>query len=262
MPQVEIDDLNLHYRLDGETGAVVLLSNSLASNLAMWDAQVPALRAAGFRVLRYDTRGHGQSSVPKGPYRLEQLADDARALIDRLGFERVHFCGLSLGGMIGQLFATRYPERLQSLTLCATAAYLGPPDLWAGRIKMVEDGGMQAVVDATISRWFTQANQARLPEAVARVRAGILATPTAGYIGCGAAIRGMDQRETIRTIRTPSLVMVGALDPSTTVEEARLLNERIIGSELVIIRDTQHFLNIEEPQEFNAASVDFLQRHR
>ncbi|MSR14743.1 MAG: 3-oxoadipate enol-lactonase [Gammaproteobacteria bacterium] len=263
MPHFESNGATIHYRIEGDTGApLVLLSNSLASNLSMWDLQVPALLAAGFRVLRYDTRGHGASSVPTGPYTVETLAADACGLLDHLGEARAHFCGLSLGGMTGQKFATLYPERLFSLVLCATAAYMGPPDLWAGRIKTVEEGGMQAVVDTTLSRWFTEANQQRLKTEVASIRAGILATPTAGYVGCGAAVRDMDQRESIRAISAPTLVMVGALDPATTVDSARLLNERINGSEMVIIRDTQHLFNVEEPREFNAALVDFLVRHR
>jgi 3-oxoadipate enol-lactonase len=262
MPFADLNGAKIHYLLEGDgPAAPVMLSNSLASNLAMWDAQVPALRAAGYRVLRYDTRGHGQSSVPAGAYTMEMLTADALGLLDHLELAQVHFCGLSLGGITGQKFATQYPGRLRSLSLCATAAYLGPPDLWAGRIKAVAEGGMQAVADATLGRWFTSANQARLSEVVAATKAGILATPAGGYTGCGAAIRDMDLRESIRAITTPTLVMVGALDPSTTVDAARLMHERIAGSELVIIRDTQHFFNVEEPQQFNAALIDFLRRH-
>ncbi len=263
MPTLALKDVTLNYRVEGDAQApVVVLSNSLASNLSMWDAQVPALRAAGFRVVRYDTRGHGASSVPAGPYTLDALASDALGLLDALDIKQAHFCGLSLGGMTGQKFATLHGTRLKSLVLCATAAYMGPPDLWEGRIKLVTEKGMSAVVDATLSRWFTAKNQRRLPNEVARIREGILATPPAGYCGCGGAIREMDQREAIRGIRTPTLVMVGALDPATTVDSAKVIHERIPGAELLIIPESQHLFNVEFPDQFNTGLINFLQRHR
>ncbi len=263
MNLIKINGAQLNYRFDGDTGApVVLLSNSLASNFSMWAPQVPALLAAGFRVLRYDARGHGQSSVPPGPYTIEMLAADALGLMDALELEKVHFCGLSMGGMTGQKLATQHGQRLHSLTLCATAAYMGPPELWAGRIKLAEDAGMAAVAGGTLARWFTAQSQQRLRSEVALVNAGILATPPAGYVACAAAIRDMDQRETIRGIRTPTLVMVGALDPGTTVESARLMYSRIPGAELLIIPESQHFFNVEMPQQFNTGLLEFLARHR
>lgn len=263
MASINVNGVSLNYQIDGDLPGApwIMLSNSLASNLTMWDRQVPALLAAGFRVLRYDTRGHGASQVPPGPYTIEMLANDALALLDALKLERVHFCGLSMGGMTGQMLATHHGSRLSSLVLCATAAYTGPPDLWAGRIKMVIEGGMAAVADATIDRWFTSANQQRIPDEVARVKSGLLATSPLGYAACGAAIRDMDQRESIRRIKVPTRVMVGALDPSTTVAAAEFLHERIAGSELVVIPDSQHFFNVEFPDEFNAALLDFLWRH-
>jgi len=238
-----------------------MLCNSLSSNLAMWDCQVPALCAAGFRVLRYDARGHGASSVATGPTTLADLAADALALLDHLELERVHFCGLSLGGMTGQWLGTQHAARLHSLTLCATAAYMGPPDLWAQRIDAVTRGGMAAVVDATIARWFTPAAQRQIPDAIARIRDGILTTPVAGYVACCAAIRDMDQRESIRTITLPTAVLVGADDPSTPVSAAELLHERIVGSQLTVIPATQHLFNVEAPDAFNAALLGFLRQH-
>jgi 3-oxoadipate enol-lactonase len=263
MNSLAVNGAQLNYQFDGEAGApVVLLSNSLASNLTMWAPQVPALVAAGFRVLRYDTRGHGQSSVPPGPYTLEGLAADALGLMDALKLSKVHFCGLSMGGMTGQMLATHHSARLHSLVLCATAAYMGPPELWAGRIKLVEDGGMAAAADGTLGRWFTKRSQRQLPREVAAVKAGILATPPAGYIACAGAIRDMDQRETIRAIRVPTLVMVGALDPGTTVDAARLMYSRIPGAELLIIPESQHFFNVEMAPQFNTGLLAFLARHR
>jgi len=257
-----INGTEIHYRFDGDPARpVVMLSNSLASNLSMWDAQVPALVAAGYRVLRYDTRGHGRSGVPPGPYTMQLLAADALGLLDTLELERVHFCGLSLGGMTAQLLATQHGARLKSLTLCATAAYMGPPDLWAGRIKLVVEKGMEAVVDATLARWFTPRSLRLLAEPIAQIRAGILATSSAGYAACGAAIRDMDQRETIHAIRAPTLVMVGALDPATTVDVARVLHARIPAAELLIIPESQHLFNVEMPRQFNTGLIDFLDRH-
>lgn len=263
MSSLKVHGAEFHYRLDGDPDApVVMLSNSLASNLGMWDPQVPALVAAGYRVLRYDTRGHGGSSVPPGPYTLPQLADDARGLIDALGIAQVHFCGLSLGGMTGQMLATLHGDRLHSLVLCATAAYMGPPDLWAGRIRQVEAHGMASVADATLARWFTPRGLRTLGESLDRIRAGILSTPPAGYAACGAAIRDMDQRETIHAIRTPTLVIAGALDPGTTVDHARLMHTRIPGAELLVIPESQHLLNVEMPAQFNTGLIGFLNRHR
>ncbi|MBM4226510.1 MAG: 3-oxoadipate enol-lactonase [Gammaproteobacteria bacterium] len=261
MSILHVNGASLNYRLEGDTGPVVLLSNSLASTLAMWAPQVPALLAVGYRVLRYDTRGHGASSVPPGPYTIDQLATDALSLIDALGVEKVHFCGLSLGGMTGQRFATLHGNRLHSLTLCATAAWMGPPDLWDSRIQQVLTHGMGSVVEATLQRWFTPAGLARMEAELRPIREGILHTPPAGYAACGAAIRDMDQRESIRAITTPTLIIGGELDPGTTVEHARQLHTAIEGSELLIIPESQHLLNLEAAGEFNPGLLSFLQRH-
>ena len=259
MPVLKRADVRLNYTLEGVAdGPIVMLSNSLSSRLSMWEGQVPALLAAGFRVLRYDTRGHGQSSAPDGPYSIAMLADDALALMDAVKAERVHFCGLSLGGMTGQWLGTHHGDRLQTLTLCATAAYIGPPEIWKDRIAAVEQGGMAAVAEATVNRWFTAAGQARLPNAIADIRAGILATPPAGYIGCGQAIMAMDQRETITAIRTPTHVMVGADDPSTPVSASEFLQQRIPGATLTVIPESMHLFNVEQAAAFNAALLAFL----
>lgn len=259
MPALALPAVTLHYQLDGPAGApLVMLCNSLSSNLSMWDAQVPALCAAGYRVLRYDARGHGASSVATGPTAIADLAQDALALLDHLELSRVHFCGLSLGGMTGQWLGTHHAARLHSLTLCATAAYMGPAALWNDRIAAATAGGMAAVAEATIQRWFTPCSRQRLAAEVARVHAAILATPVAGYCACCAAIRDMDQRESIRAITVPTAVLVGAEDPSTPVAAARLIHERIAGSSLTVIPATQHFFNVEDPPAFNAALLGFL----
>jgi len=262
MSMLEVNGVQLHYQLEGPAHApVVMLSNSLASNLGMWDAQVPALLGAGFRVLRYDTRGHGHSALPSGPYTIAQLAADALGLLDALALERVHFCGLSLGGMTGQMLATHHGNRLHSLTLCATAAYMGPPDLWEGRIRQVTEHGMASVLEATLQRWFSPQGLAQMGAVLEPVKAGILTTPPAGYAACGAAVRDMDQRETIGAIRTPTLVIVGSEDPGTTVEHAKLMVSRIQGAELLILPEARHLLNIEFPDLFNTGLLGFLKAH-
>ena len=263
MPRLKRGDVELNYRIEGIAKApVVMLSNSLSSRLSMWEGQVPALLAAGFRVLRYDTRGHGESTAPAGPYSIGLLAEDALALMDAVGAERVHFCGLSLGGMTGQWLGTHHGDRLHTLTLCATAAYMGPPEVWGDRLRLVEASGMAGVVDATMNRWFTAEGQARLPNAIADIRAAILATPVAGYVGCGQAIMAMDQRETITAITTPTHILVGAEDPSTPVAAAEFLHRQIPGSRLTVIPQAMHLFNVEQAAPFNAAVLDFLSPYR
>lgn len=263
MPTLARPGFALNYQLEGAAGApTVMLSNSLASALGMWSAQVPALLDAGFRVLRYDTRGHGKSGAPPSPWSIADLAGDALALLDALDIARVHFCGLSLGGMTGQWLGTHHGDRLHSLTLCATTAFAGPPAVWQERIAMVEAGGMGAVCEATINRWFTAAGQAAVPAAIAPIRAQIMATPVAGYTGCGGAIAAMDQRESITAIRTPTLVMVGADDPSTPVAASEFLQQQIPGARLVVVPDSMHLFNVECPGEFNRALLAFLSSHR
>lgn len=261
MPAMDVNGTTLHYQFDGpEQGPVVMLSNSLASNLSMWDPQIPALTGAGFRVLRYDSRGHGQSAAPQGPYTMEMLGGDAVGLMDALGLEKVHFCGLSKGGMVGQILGAKNGGRLLSLALCDTSAYMGAgAATWDERMAAVRENGMAAVVDATIERWFTAPGRQRLPEDVEKVRQMVLNTPVEGYCACSEAIKVMDQRESIRAITTPTLVIVGEEDPGTTVEMAREIHERIPGSSLVILPEAAHFSNVEQSEGFNKALLDFLQ---
>ena len=259
MPTADVNDTTLHYRFDGpETAPVILVSNSLASNLGMWDHQVDTLLGLGFRVLRYDSRGHGQSGVSPGPYSIELLTEDAVALLDALGIERASFMGCSKGGMVGQMAGTRHGDRFDRLVLCATAAYAGGMDVWSPRIEAVANGGMTEVVDATIERWFTGPGRERMPEDVARVREMILATPPDGFVACAHAIAAMDQRESIRAIDRPTLVVVGEDDPGTPPSAAELIHDRIPGSKLVVLPDAAHFCNVEQAGAFNAALEEFL----
>jgi 3-oxoadipate enol-lactonase len=234
-----------------------MLSNSLGTRLEMWDPQMAAL-SARYRVLRYDSRGHGRSDAPQGPYDIGMLAGDACALLDALGIAKVHFCGLSKGGMVGQRLAIDHGSRLASLVLCATAAHLPPAELWNQRIEQTAREGMEPVVDAVTQRWFTEAFRVPPRPELEQVRAMILATPPQGYGGCCAAIRDMDQRAALGAIRTPTLLIAGADDPATTVDVMRGLERGIPGARLVVIPQAAHLVNIEQAERFNATLLGFL----
>ncbi|MFP4393007.1 MAG: 3-oxoadipate enol-lactonase [Desulfohalobiaceae bacterium] len=259
MPVAEVCQTRLKYLLEGpEQGQVVMLCNSLASNLSMWDLQAKELVQAGYQVLRYDTRGHGDSDAPEAPYSMEVLLNDAIGLLDYLKLERIHFCGLSLGGMLGQMMGIHYPQRLHRLLLCSTAAYLGPAQMWEDRMQTARSLGMQALVQPTIDRWFTQQGQRRLPEQVQKFKNMIQNTPVQGFCGCCAAIRDMDLRQEIVQIKTPTLVVSGELDQGTPVEEARFIQEQIPGARLEVIPQTAHMLNVEQAERFNNILLGFL----
>ncbi len=261
MPELQTAATQIHYLLEGPLdGPVVVLSHSLGANLAMWDAQVPTLTAAGCRVLRYDHRGHGQSAVPPGPYTISRLAGDVIDLLDSLDLEKVHFCGISMGGMVGQELGAQHGDRLHGLILCSTAAHMPPPEAWDERIRTVCAQGMAAVADATIDRWFTKPGQARLPDPIRKIREMILHTSVDGFSACCAAIRDMDLRETIRAISCPTLILVGEHDPGTPVTAARFIHERIESSRLQVIAEAAHLANVEQADVFNQALGDFLKR--
>lgn len=257
---VDIGDCRLAYRFDGPSDApVVMLSNSLSSNLSMWDDQIAAL-TGDFRVLRYDQRGHGRSAVTPAPYSFELLAADVEALLRLLDIDSVHFVGLSMGGMTGQAFAMRNPGRLKSLVLCDTSAYMPPPEMWDERIALARGGGMAATSEATLGRWFTPAFHSARPDAIERVRGMIESTPVEGYAGCCMAIRDMDHRPILSRIVVPTCIIVGAEDPSTPVSASRQIDNEIADSELAVIEDAAHLSNIEKADDFNAILIDFLSK--
>ena len=257
MPFVEIGDFRAHYALSGPAGAPVLvLSNSLGTNFSLWDPQLPEFEKH-LRVLRYHTRGHGQSSVTAGPYRIEQLGRDVLHVLDRLSLERVHFCGLSLGGMIGMWLGINAPERLRRIVLCNTAARIGTAELWNARIDAVRKGGMKSIAPAVIERWFTPSFRAAASETVALTQRMIEATPPEGYIACCGAIRDMDQRETISSISVPTLVICGAKDPATPPSEGQFLADRIRGARQVEL-PAAHLSNVEAAGQFSSEVLRFL----
>lgn len=251
------DGCRIAWRFDGpENAPVLLLSNSLGTDMHMWDPQIAALTTR-CRVLRYDSRGHGQSDGPAGGYSMDRLGRDAVALLDAMELDSVHFCGLSKGGMVGQWLALRTPERLERVVLANTSAYMGPPANWQARIEGVLANGMAPLAEASIERWFTPSFPESAPERVARIREMLLSNNPIGYAGCCAAIRDMDLRPTARLNRVPTLVIAGSKDPATSVEEGRFLAESAVDGRLVVL-PAAHLSNVEMPDDFSRAVLAFL----
>jgi 3-oxoadipate enol-lactonase len=261
MPMLQLADGALHYQLDGPVDAPVLvLSNSLGTDLHMWDAQVPAF-SEHFRVLRYDTRGHGQSLVTEGPYSIEQLGRDVLALADALDIQVFSFCGLSMGGLIGQWLAISAPERIRRLVLCNTAAKIGSPEVWNPRIETVlRDGqaAMLALRDASIARWFTAQFAAAKPGLVEPVVGMLAGTSPQGYTANCAAVRDADFREQIANIHTPTLIVCGTADTVTTSEHGRFMEVQIANAQRVEFQ-AAHLSNVEMAGVFTRRVLDFLQ---
>jgi 3-oxoadipate enol-lactonase len=257
MAQAMVEGCRIHYRFDGpEAAPVLMLSHSVGTHMGMWEAQIPAF-ARRFRLLRYDGRGEGHSDVPPGPYSMERLGRDALGLLDALSLDRVSFCGLSMGGMVGMWLGVNAPQRIERMALCNTSAHIPPPEMWEERIRAVRAGGMAAIAEAVMGRWFTAGFLKAAPERAAPVRRMLLETPPEGYAACCAALRDMDQREAIRAIRLPTLVVVGAHDPATPPADGRLIADRIPGAGYLSL-DAAHLSNIEAAAAFDAGVLDFL----
>jgi 3-oxoadipate enol-lactonase len=245
--------VRLFHRLDGPADAPVLvLSNSLGTTHELWDPQIAAF-VEHFRVLRYDQLGHGRSEVPAGPYSVELLGTELVALLDQLGIDRFSFCGLSLGGTVGQWLGASVPERLGRLVLAGTSAYLGPPERWTDRAALVRRVGLVEVAAGTIERWFT-------PDFGdwVRWRDAIEATPREGYAACCDALAVFDFRDQLGEIQAPTLVVVGEGDPATTPDEARVLEQGIPDARLVVVPHARHLVNVEQPEAFTAAVLEHL----
>jgi 3-oxoadipate enol-lactonase len=258
---IKTNGIEIHCELSKEKDApVVMLSHSLACSMAMWQPQLEVLESH-FRVLRYDMRGHGKSEAPEGPYTLEQLAADVIGLLDALGLDSVYFVGLSIGGMIGQCLALDYPDRLRSVSLCDTAPIIPgeAKPLFEERMTRARDRGMEALVQETLDRWFTQPYLDQNPPEVDRIRNQILATPLPGFIGCSHAILELDYVERLSEIKLPTLIVVGEDDPGTPVEASQAMHQRIQHSKLVVLPSAAHLSNIEQADAFNAALLSFLQ---
>ena len=251
------DGCRIAYRFDGpEDAPVLLLSNSLGTDMAMWSPQIPAF-SKRHRVLRYDSRGHGGSDSPPGAYSLDRLGRDVIELLDALAIETVDFCGLSLGGMIGQWLGIRAPERVRRLVLANTSSYMGPPTGWDARIATVTDQGMPPLAQASVERWFTAAFNETGAQAIAPIVTTMLSTDPVGYAGACAAIRDMDMRRTVQLVQRPTLVIGGSLDPSTPPPHSDALVKTIPGARLCML-EAAHLSNVEAPERFMDAVVDFL----
>lgn len=253
-----VNGVGIAYRFDGPKDAPVLLvANSLMANGSMWDGNIAAL-AERYRVLRYDKRGHGGSGLSAGPYTIAQLADDAIGLLDALGIQKVHFMGLSIGGMIGQQLGARYPGRILSLSLCNTASEMPPRSLWEERFEIARTQGIAGLVDGTIKRWFTAPFIDRAPQEIEKVRQMILGTNVEGYVACGSAVRDMAQSTMLLKIKAPTLVLAGRDDPACTVDQGTVLHRVISHSKMVILEQAAHLSNIEQPEAFNNAVREFI----
>jgi 3-oxoadipate enol-lactonase len=257
MPYVELEHSRFHYRLDGPANASVLvLSNSLGTDLTMWDPQMAAFTRR-FRVLRYDTRGHGQSLVTPGPYTIQQLSGDVVALLDALQITRANFCGLSMGGATGMWLATNASQRFDKIILCNTAARIGTPEFWYGRIRMLRQGGLPSIVDSLMQRWFTEEFRENAPLTIESLRKKLESMSTPGYIACCEALRDNDQRTSVSMITNPTLIIAGTRDIATTPEDGRFIADRIRGSQYVEF-DAAHLSNIESPVAFTRTVEEFL----
>jgi 3-oxoadipate enol-lactonase len=258
--KISANGIQMNYTLEGPADApVVTMSHSLATDLSMWDPQARVL-ARRYRVLRYDTRGHGGTDAPAGAYTLSQLADDARALLKALGVARTHWVGLSMGGMIGQTLALSSPELFRSLSLCDTSSRI-PADMkhiWDERISSVDAKGMEPVVEGTIARWFTPKFIEAHKDVVDSVRAMIRRTPPKGYVGCCHAIKALDLTDRLKAITLPALIIVGAQDMGTPLSASQAINQQIKGSELVVLDPAAHLSNLEQPEKFTSALEQFL----
>ena len=260
--KIAVGGNQVNYELNGPPSAqVLMLSHALATNLTLWDPQMVVL-LQDYRVLRYDTMGHGGTNAPPGPYTLDQLAEQAGGLLAALGIEGIHFLGISLGGMIGQMLALKMPRLLRSLVLSNTTSSIQEEaqPLWRERIRIAESEGMEPLVEPAIGRWFTPPFRAAHPEVLDRVRGMIRSTSPNGYSGCCHAIAALNLTERLHGIRMPVLVITSEEDLGTPPAMSHTIHEKIAGSELVTLRSASHLSNMEQPEAFTRTVTTFLKR--
>jgi 3-oxoadipate enol-lactonase len=259
--KLRTNGIRIRYSIQGE-GPWVVMSHSLACHSGMWDEQA-GLLARRYKVLRFDTRGHGGSDAPAGAYTLDMLADDVRGVLNELGIDRCHWVGLSMGGMIGQVFALKYPGVFLTLTLADTTSRYGADarPVWDARIKVAREQGMATLVEPTLERWFTEPYRKAHPDTLARVAAMIRETPVDGYIGCCHAIPGINVTERLKDVRVPALVVVGEQDAATPLAAARDIERNLPDARLVVLPAAAHLSNIEQAAAFNEALSSFLAQH-
>jgi len=257
MPTIQSNGCPIYVEVEGpEKAPVLMLSNSLGTTLHMWDAQVAPF-TQHFRLVRYDRRGHGKSGVPQGPYSMEMLGRDVLAVIDALKIEKINWCGLSMGGMVGMWLGANAPQRINRLILSNTSAWFADKEIWNGRIKTVREKGLASIVGGTMERWFTPDFREREPKKIEWLSEMFLATNPEGYIACGEAVRDMDHREIIKSITAPTLVIAGRHDPATTVEHGEFIRSRIPGASMTVL-DAAHIANVEQAHDYTDAVLGFL----
>ena len=257
MPMIDADGCPINVEVAGSDSApVLILSNSLGTNLHMWDDQVGEW-SKHFRVVRYDRRGHGKSGVPKGPYSMERFGRDVIAIADALKAKTFNWCGLSMGGMVGQWLGANAPDRVEKLILSNTHYNYADKAPWSDRIKMVQEKGLAPLVDPNMERWFTKGFRDREPQAIAKMKENFLATNPAGYVACCEAIRDMDFTASNPTIKAPTLVIVGTQDPATPPAAGEAIAKQIPGAKLAAL-DAAHIANIELPKQYTETVLKFL----
>ncbi len=261
--KAKANGIEIDYTVEGQgQGQWVVMSHSLGCDQSMWDEQARLLKAH-YRVLRFDTRGHGGSDAPDGAYTLDMLAEDLLGLLDALSVKAPHFIGLSMGGMIGMTFALKYPKRLRSLSLCDTTSRI-PAEaapIWEERIRIAAEQGMEPLVEPTLQRWFTEPFYKANKPMMTRVGQLIRNTRPPGYIGCCRAISKINLTDRLGAITCPVQVVVGEQDVGTPVAMSRAIHEAISGSQLVVIPSASHLSNLEQPAKFNETVAGFLERH-
>lgn len=259
MPTIDANGCPINVKVEGsENAPVLMLSNSLATDMRMWDPQVPEF-TKHYRLVRYDRRGHGRSGVTKGPYTMAQLGHDVLAVLDQLGIEKTNWCGLSMGGMVGQWLAANAPERFEKMVFANTHYYYAVKDTWHERLGIARDKGLGALVDSNMERWFTKDFREREPKTIDWMKTMFLATPVEGFIGCGEAVRDMDHRELLGNIKVPVHVIAGRHDPATPLAANEHIRAHIPGATMTVL-DAAHISNIEQPQAFTKAVLDYLGR--
>jgi len=256
MPMIDADGCLLNVSVEGrDSGPTLMMSNSLGCTMAMWEPQMPALTKL-FRVIRYDRRGHGKSGM-NGPTSMERYGRDVLAILDDLNIDKVHWCGLSMGGMVGQWLGANAPERFNKIVLANTSCYYPDPTNWHNRIKAVREGGLRAVADAVIGGWLTADFREREPETAAKMKAMLLASPVEGYLAACEALSTLDQRALLPKIQSPVLVIAGRQDNATPVSAGELIRSGIPGASMTLL-DAAHISNVEQPHAFTEALVGFL----
>jgi 3-oxoadipate enol-lactonase len=257
MPVIDADGCPINVQVDGPQSApVLMLSNSLGTTMEMWAGQVAPF-TQHFRLVRYDRRGHGKSGCPQGPYTMERLGRDVLAVLDRLGIAKTNWCGLSMGGMVGQWLGANAPERIERLVLTNTSSYFPDKKMWNDRLALVRENGVASFAGSNMERWFTKGFLERAPDAVAPIKAMFAATPLEGYIACGEAVRDMDHRALLPKIKAPTLVIAGRHDPATPLEANEYIKNNIPGAQLAVL-DAAHMSNVEQREAYTAAVLGFL----